>query len=663
MNTRWKVMLPVLCMVFLLLPLSTRASSGAAAPWPSAEISGDFSQYLTEEHRNALIASGLKEKPVAGTSYPFDIVYQHQHCSVAKDGSTVTYQDAAVRVNTLEGKQMMGEQVFPYDSDRQTVDLLRVEVYLPDGSKVVTDAATSTRIKEPFTGLVYSNLKMKTLTVKGLEEGSVLRMITRHIHRPDVMKGFALLSLTFDSPVPVKEFLSIAQIEKGMKIVKKERLTRSAPEIKTGIRTGVGGVAVHFHRAANIKPTIREPKSVPVEEIDNRIYFVSEAKWSDVSRFCENLYASRITAGKDVSDKARELAEGLKTRDEKIKALYDFVKEIRYLAIHLGQGGYVPRAPDETFRNKYGDCKDKSVLLLAMLRSIGIDGHVALVRTSSLIDKGMASPLHFDHVIAALKDEKGNYRYLDATGSATPYGLIPPSIQFRNALILGDERAEPVVIPQQAPQQNRCVETMEVELKDIQTAIGTNRTARLTSNELSHTIPKLPEPMLKQIFYESMASKYKSLEVLSLTCKPADSGGVLRNEYKVKIGDFTKKMGKWYVFNPLFDADRPGEDDAIALQSRTTDVEFDVPSSIDATVTYRIPDSVTIEFAPKPFSIKNDKFGSYVYEVDQSPGRLQIRRKMDLTTRRVSAKDYKEFRDFYLACLKQEEEMVGLNVK
>jgi hypothetical protein len=526
---RWKVMLLVLCMVFFLLPAPIRASSGAGVPWPSAAISGDFSQYLTEGHRNTLIGKSLKEKYVPGASYPVDIVYQHQHCFIAKDGSTVAYQDAAVRVNTVEGKQSMGEQVFPYDSDRQTVDLLRVEVYLPDGRKKVTDVANSTRIKEPFTGLVYSNLKMKTLTVEGLEEGSVLRIVTKHTYRPDVMKGFALLPLTFDSPVPVKELLSVVQIEKGMKIVKKERLTRSAPEIKTGIRTGAGGEAVHFCRVADIKPTIREPKSVPVDEIDNRIYFFSEAAWSDINRFCENLYTSKIKAGKEASDKARELTEGLKTRDEKIKALYDYVKEIRYLAIHLGQGGYVPRAADETFRNRYGDCKDKSVLLLAMLRSVGIDGNIALVRTSSLVDKEVASPFHFDHVIVALKDEKGDYSYLDATGSMTPYGLIPPGIQHRTALILGDRKTEPVIIPQQPPQKNRCVETIEVELKDIQTAIATNNSTTLTSNELYHAIPKLPQQVLKQAIYELLASKYKDLELLSITCSPSDNHCVLRD--------------------------------------------------------------------------------------------------------------------------------------
>ncbi len=77
---------------------------------------------------------------------------------------------------------------------------------------------------------------------------------------------------------------------------------------------------------------------------------------------------------------------------EQARALYNWVAtQIRYVGIYLGDGGIVPNYADDTLRNRYGDCKDKSTLLVALLAAKGIEAESAMVnsgRTFTLPELG-----------------------------------------------------------------------------------------------------------------------------------------------------------------------------------------------------------------------------------------------------------------------------------
>lgn len=78
------------------------------------------------------------------------------------------------------------------------------------------------------------------------------------------------------------------------------------------------------------------------------------------------------------SEKVRQIASDIRSEHQlhqtRLRAALDFVqREIRYLGIELGQGGYIPRKPDEVLRNRFGDCKDMTLLLIAILAELEIE--------------------------------------------------------------------------------------------------------------------------------------------------------------------------------------------------------------------------------------------------------------------------------------------------
>ena len=54
-------------------------------------------------------------------------------------------------------------------------------------------------------------------------------------------------------------------------------------------------------------------------------------------------------------------------------------REVRYTGIEFGSAKLIPEFPSETLRRHFGDCKDKSTLLVAALRASGIDAYLALL--------------------------------------------------------------------------------------------------------------------------------------------------------------------------------------------------------------------------------------------------------------------------------------------
>ncbi len=118
---------------------------------------------------------------------------------------------------------------------------------------------------------------------------------------------------------------------------------------------------------------------------DNYIQYVKFAPsdwktWNDVSKwYYEYYFKPQLTITDEISNKAKDLTKDCTTETEKLKEVYAFIQTLRYVAIEIGHGGYTPSKPSDVLDRKYGDCKDKSILLVSLLQSLGIDAKPVLV--------------------------------------------------------------------------------------------------------------------------------------------------------------------------------------------------------------------------------------------------------------------------------------------
>ena len=120
--------------------------------------------------------------------------------------------------------------------------------------------------------------------------------------------------------------------------------------------------------------------------------------WDDVVHEMRGLVDAAMVNGKSLQPILAELEQ----QDDPVAALLDLVaKEIRYVSFSEAEHAYLPHSIDDTLHNKFGDCKDKSVLLLALLSELGYEAYPVLVATYMQKPEALALPsrAHFDHMV------------------------------------------------------------------------------------------------------------------------------------------------------------------------------------------------------------------------------------------------------------------------
>lgn len=181
-------------------------------------------------------------------------------------------------------------------------------------------------------------------------------------------------------------------------------------------------------------------QQLPLEYLPLRMIQFSEFReWADVAKWGADLFR----ADAPIPDAVRPVIERLRaqpTRDAKISAALQWVQsEIRYFSLALGESSHRPYPPETVLQRRYGDCKDKSLLLISLLRELGIEARAALVSLSWRrgIDRYLPSPLPFDHVVVQVESE-GRTHYIDPTrlGQRGALSRMGQALEGSDALVL-----------------------------------------------------------------------------------------------------------------------------------------------------------------------------------------------------------------------------------
>lgn len=136
-------------------------------------------------------------------------------------------------------------------------------------------------------------------------------------------------------------------------------------------------------------------------------YFVlsSFKSWREVNEWAQSVFALKNVPNLDgVFD---EVLTGEESTEQKITKLINYVQDdIRYMGIETGIGSIKPFSPEQVVKQRFGDCKDKSLLLVWLLKNIGIEkAYPALVNTATQlnVDKQLVSNQVFNHCIVTFE--------------------------------------------------------------------------------------------------------------------------------------------------------------------------------------------------------------------------------------------------------------------
>ena len=134
---------------------------------------------------------------------------------------------------------------------------------------------------------------------------------------------------------------------------------------------------------------------------------------------------------------ADSLTAGLHTPEARASAIFRWVQHnIQYIAFEDGYGGLIPRKATDVLRKRYGDCKDMTALLVALMKRAGIEAYFAWIGTRRLPYRytELPTPMVDNHMIAAVRIND-QWLFLDATNPELPFGYPSAMIQNKEALI------------------------------------------------------------------------------------------------------------------------------------------------------------------------------------------------------------------------------------
>jgi hypothetical protein len=126
------------------------------------------------------------------------------------------------------------------------------------------------------------------------------------------------------------------------------------------------------------------------------------AEWSDVASWYAGLAREAAVPDEDVRETTLRIIDTIEDPAARLAAVVSFVGDLRYVGVEFGEGKWKPRCAGVTLRNRYGDCKDKSIVTQAMLSVARIASAPVLASLTQEIDQGFPNPLQFNHVIVGV---------------------------------------------------------------------------------------------------------------------------------------------------------------------------------------------------------------------------------------------------------------------
>ncbi|MBV8635632.1 MAG: SEL1-like repeat protein [Burkholderiaceae bacterium] len=181
------------------------------------------------------------------------------------------------------------------------------------------------------------------------------------------------------------------------------------------------------------------------------IQFSEYGDWHSVASWAAALFP-KVKPSPALTALVREFNKEPSEEARASAALHWVQHEVRYFSVSIGENSHRPQAPDTVLARRYGDCKDKSYLLVTLLNQLGIEAHPVLLDSQSwkVAKRLLASPSWFDHVIVGVKLAGKDY-YVDPTRASqvSPISKLPLSFPGAEGLVVDAATAALTQLPQQ----------------------------------------------------------------------------------------------------------------------------------------------------------------------------------------------------------------------
>jgi transglutaminase-like putative cysteine protease len=373
------------------------------------------------------------------------------------------------RVDSPDGVENWAASSASWQPWYQAPPVIRARVITTDGREHLLDQRLLRDAARRSDNQVYDDSHVTEGPLPAIEVGAVIEEeVTLRDEKPFFPAGTVYREY-IGRPVPVLHTRVIIDAPESLPLKRTTHLLPDAQAKETRANGRVRWVLEHGVIDAREAMDSNLPPDQPSwASVD----FSTGASWEAIATNYRELTEPRIR-----KDDARPLLAGLKAplprsaSREFIASLVERLhREVRYTGVEFGEARLIPEYPAETLRRKFGDCKDKSTLLVAALRASGIDAYLALLSAGDGQDVMPDLPGlgMFDHAIVYIPASSAGERdlWIDATTEYARVGTLPAADANRLALVIRAGEKSLVRTPALESADNAQIETREFHLSE-----------------------------------------------------------------------------------------------------------------------------------------------------------------------------------------------------
>lgn len=307
------------------------------------------------------------------------------------------------------------------------------------------------------------------------------------------------------------------------------------------------------------------------------------ASWAEVAVWGDSLFRYRGSVPRALADAAARIrAAAPSTTQRALDALRFVQDEVRYMGVEIGANSHRPYPPATVMQRRYGDCKDKTLLLITLLREMGVTARPALVSTAygGRIRDRHPTARSFDHAIVQAEIDGQTY-WLDPSALYQRGGLADVAARYGAALVLGAP-GDPLVEMREPPAPRPLTSiTVSLDLGGVgaPAAMEVRTEYRGTAaNGMREQLRTTPASELQRRYVEYYARQYPSLQSNDVPeIEEDEPANVVRTLERYSIPEF------WQLSSSGSDTSRIGEFEPLELSGAipsTTSADRKMPLSI-----------------------------------------------------------------------------------
>lgn len=535
--------------------------------------------------------------------------------------------------------------VIPYDINSNLYHI-EARTILPDGTVIPLkeEQIFDTNLYPNF--VFYSDIRAKRFTLPAVEDGCIVEYTWhKSINQFSFWTGWQFQK---EDPVLVSRYT--VRCPKEWKLNWKAYGTQIEPEVDDVLD---GMKANRTWEMRNLPGYLPEISMEPGSPEIPRILFspLGVENWNDIAQWYDNLSSDRMKANDEIRRQTQRLTEGLQTPEEKLEALFNFVRDrVRYIAIEIGIGSYQPHEAGQVLNNRYGDCKDMTTLLVAMAKAAGIDVYPTLISTwyNGRTDTSIISQAHFNHVIGMAKLADGKTIWMDPTEKRCPFGELPWYDQDRIVVSVERGLAHIERTPQYAANKNQSSRHWDIQVDSRGNASGT-ATMTFTgaqASELRRQMQAMHPARISAWFGRELLSLFPLVQYEDVQIENMDQ----YDEPLIILSRFSANRlmmqnGDLYSFHP-------GEFSAFDWHQLFSEPKRKF--SIQLKHPLLISDSLEITYPENWLGIsgvvddsKANEFGNFYWKMEVlAPGKAIFNNRFELNATHILPEQYTDFRSF-----------------